>query len=351
MIISADMTGTNHSGLPTRCVFGLDGARPWACARVAGSPEDDPADFFDPRLFGSDTAYSLVGDGFGPRIGGRGDYSKKLMTIDPSPPTPVTRGRSANRWRSAVPVMALAAGLIFGTSAALARAEPPSTNEPSDLAGLIKARNSTVERLTAQAGDLSAVVEELERSNGSSSLSTRISREADELAPQVGLGAVSGPGVRVSLDDAGYTLDTLPEGYTVNDVVVHQQDVQAVVNAMWAGGAEAMMIQDQRIIASSAIQCVGNTLYLQGRVYSPPYTITAIGDVDSLTTSLEQDPIVENYRGWSETLGLGYDVNTVATVQMPGFASVPPPEFVRIVTPEGDIAPTTDGPPVPDLDQ
>ncbi len=350
MIISADITGTNHSGLPTRCVLGFEAGRPCASARVAGLPEDDPADFFDPRLFGSDTANSLIGDGFRHRIEGLGPYSKKSMTIDPSQPPPATSGRSARRWRSAVPAMALAAGLIFGTSAALARAEPPATSEPSDLAGLIKQRNTTVERLTAQAGDLSTEVEELERSN-SSTLSTQVSRQADALAPQVGLGAVRGPGVRVSLDDAGYTLDTLPAGYTVDDVVVHQQDVQAVVNAMWAGGAEAMMIQDQRIIASSAIQCVGNTLYLQGRVYSPPYTITAIGDVDSLITSLEQDPIVDTYRGWSATLGLGYTVDTLTTVQMPGFASVPPPEFVRISTPEDDGAATTEGRGTTDIDR
>lgn len=318
---------------------------------MAGLPEDDPADFFDPRLFGSDTAYSLIGDGICHRIVAPGVYPKKSMTIDPSPPSPTTSGRSVRRWRSAVPVMALSAGLIFGTSAALARAEPPATSEPSDLAGLIKQRNATVERLTAQAGYLSTEVEELERSSGNSSLSTQISRAADALAPRVGFGAVSGPGVRVSLDDAGYTLDTVPAGYTVNDVVVHQQDVQAVVNAMWAGGAEAMMIQDQRIIASSAIKCVGNTLYLQGRVYSPPYTITAIGDVDSLTTSLQQDPIVENYRGWSATLGLGYTVDTMATVKMPGFASVPPPEFVRISTPEDDGAATTESPGTTELDR
>lgn len=319
---------------------------------MAGLPEVELADFFDPGLgFGSDTTYSLFGDGFRHRIVGKGVYSKKVMRTDPSPQPAATSGRRARRWRSAVPIMALAAGLIFGTSAALARAEPPATSEPSDLAGLIKQRNSSVERLTAQAGALSAEVEELERSNGSSALTVQVSQQADALAPQVGLSAVRGPGVRVTLDDAGYTLETLPDGYTVNDVVVHQQDVQAVVNAMWAGGAEAMMIQDQRIIASSAVQCVGNTLYLQGRVYSPPYTITAIGDIDSLRTSLEQDPIVESYRGWSATLGLGYVVDPLSRVDMPGFASVPSPEYVRISLPGADSSTSTAEPDSADLDR
>ena len=67
----------------------------------------------------------------------------------------------------------------------------------------------------------------------------------------------------------------MPAGADPDDYVIHQQDVQSVVNALWAGGAEAMMLQDQRVISTSAVRCVGNTLILQGRVYSPPYVITA----------------------------------------------------------------------------
>ena len=62
---------------------------------------------------------------------------------------------------------------------------------------------------------------------------------------------------------------------------MHQQDIQAVVNAMWAGGAEAMTIQDQRVISTTGIKCVGNTVILHGVPYSPPYGISAIGDADA----------------------------------------------------------------------
>jgi len=233
------------------------------------------------------------------------------------------------RWGLAVPVMALAAGLLFGTSAALARSEPVTLTEPADLAGLIQQRGDKVESLAAEAGDLAREVRALERGPGEQGSFVGASRQADSLAPVVGVGPVRGPGLRVLLDDAGYSLDTLPAGYTVDDVVVHQQDVQGVVNALWAGGAEAMMIQDQRVVSTSAVQCVGNTLYLQGRVYSPPYRITAIGDVEALTESLEQDPIVQDYRGWSEALGLGYVVEPLSEVRMPGFGSAPRPEFAR----------------------
>src|SRR4029079_18747424 len=118
--------------------------------------------------------------------------------------------------------------------------------------------------------------------------------------------AVHGPGLKVELDDAH--LQSIPQGFTGDDLVVHQQDVQGVVNALWAGGAEAMMLQDQRVIRTSAVRCVGNTLILQGRVYSPPYTITAIGDVSRMRRSLDDSPEVAYYLQYVAALNLGWDV-------------------------------------------
>jgi uncharacterized protein YlxW (UPF0749 family) len=255
-------------------------------------------------------------------------------------PTPRT---TRHGWGWAVPVMALGAGLLFGTSAALARgADFPG--QPGSLPELIQQRTQQVEALSRDASRLSTQIDELERRSGTSIISTDISADADELAPVVGLGPVEGAALRVTLDDAGYTLDTLPEGYTVDDVVVHQQDVQGVVNALWAGGAEAMMIQDQRVVSTSAVRCVGNTLYLQGRVYSPPYVITAIGDLDAMSTSLAEDDIVSNYRAWSAALGLGYLVESLDTVRMPGFSGSVRPEHVQIVGPDSNSVDDTSTP-------
>lgn len=246
------------------------------------------------------------------------------------------RAWRSGRWHCAVPVMALGAGLLFGTSAALARASD-FEQEPSDLAELIQQRTVAVERLSEQVRDLDVEIERLEGERSGDS--GQVSALADELAPTIGTGPVQGPAITVTLDDAGYTEATLPEGYTVDDVVVHQQDVQGVVNALWAGGAEAMMVQDQRIIATSAVRCVGNTLYLQGRVYSPPYVISAIGDPERLATSLEQDPIVSTYRGWSETLGLGYVVQRQDSARFPGFEGAVRPEKVEVESEQTDPAP------------
>lgn len=237
-------------------------------------------------------------------------------------------------WRVLVPIMALGAGLLFGTSAALAEDDP---GEPETLAGLITERNAQVEQLSNRASELQADIEAASQVKPLAS-----QEEAQALAPMVGAEAVFGPGVQVELDDAGFTLETLPEGYTVDDVVVHQQDVQAVINALWAGGAEAMMVQDQRIISTSAVRCVGNTLYLQGRVYSPPYTITAIGDPERLQTALATDPTVSNYKAWADILGLGYKVSALEHVQLPAFTGSVREQYAKPLgpRPEAEETPT-----------
>jgi len=79
-----------------------------------------------------------------------------------------------------------------------------------------------------------------------------------------------------------------PAGVDDDDLVVHQQDIQGVVNALWSGGAEALTIQGQRVIATTGIKCVGNTVVLHGVPYAPPYVIEAIGDQAALESALEQ---------------------------------------------------------------
>ena len=101
--------------------------------------------------------------------------------------------------------------------------------------------------------------------------------------------------------------------------MVHQQDVQAVVNALWAGGAEAMTLMGQRVISTSAVRCVGNTVVLHGQVYGPPFVVTAIGDQDRMRTALDLEPGVELFQRYVERFGLGYAVTAQDEVRLPAY--------------------------------
>jgi uncharacterized protein YlxW (UPF0749 family) len=106
-------------------------------------------------------------------------------------------------------------------------------------------------------------------------------------------------------------------------LVVHQQDIQGVLNALWAGGAEAVAVADQRMLTTSAVRCIGNTLLLHGRTYSPPYRISAIGDQDRMLTALAAEPSVAVFRQYVHRYGLGYQVQRSSAVQVPAFAGSP----------------------------
>ena len=130
---------------------------------------------------------------------------------------------------------------------------------------------------------------------------------ADGRQSPAGFSDVRGPGVTVVLDDSPRRVgDGGPNNPKNDDLVVHQGDVQAVVNALWAGGAEAMSIMDVRVISTSAVRCVGNTLLLHGQVFSPPFKITAIGEPTALHRALESAEGVRNFRDAVADFGLGY---------------------------------------------
>lgn len=222
-------------------------------------------------------------------------------------------------WVVLVPLTALGAGLLFATSASTAQGTDLRADRHLQLTELIARERDDVERRQQEASALRSTVE-----GAAARVAQQDSRVADARAPApleaaAGLVPVRGPAVTVSLDDAPRQPGRPPLSDDPDDLVIHQQDVQAVVNALWAGGAEAMTLMGQRIVSTSAVRCVGNTVVLHGRVYSPPFVVTAVGDPAALRASLEDDPAVLSFRTFVELYGLGYSVQTEAEVDLPAY--------------------------------
>ncbi|MDQ0843940.1 DUF881 domain-containing protein [Streptomyces sp. V1I6] len=237
-----------------------------------------------------------------------------------SPQGPVRR----SKWRPVrlltAAVFALA-GLIFVTSFNTAKGTDLRTDDSllrlSDLIKQRSEKNGDLEESTsAVRGDVDALAQ---RDDGST--------EAEDaklaaLEKSAGTEPLKGSALTVTLDDAPPDARAAP-GYPepqANDLVIHQQDLQAVVNALWQGGAKGIRVMDQRLISTSAVRCVGNTLILQGRVYSPPYKVTAVGDQDALKKALADSPAIQNYQLYVEAYGLGWKVDENETVTLPGYS-------------------------------
>ena len=229
---------------------------------------------------------------------------------------PRPRGRT---WGVLVPLTTLAAGLLFATSAATAQGTDLRADRRLQLTELIARERADVAERERAAARLREVVQ-----SASAAAAAGDDRVADAGAPPelemaAGLVPVRGPAVTVTLDDAPRREGRPPLSEDPDDLVIHQQDLQAVVNALWAGGAEAMTLMGQRIVSTSAVRCVGNTVILHGRVYGPPFVVTAVGDPGSLRAALAADPGVAYFKTFVERFGLGYDVRTQRSVTLPAY--------------------------------
>ena len=206
-----------------------------------------------------------------------------------------------------VSLVLVAAGFLFATSASTARGTDLRAERTTRLVDLIRERQDEHDSRLDEVNDLRAEVDALGQQAAETDSTVADARAAaEQLAGAAGVTAVVGPGLTVRLDDAPRDPgEPLPPGITPDDLVVHQQDLQGVINAMWAGGAEAIQVMDQRLISTSAVRCVGNTLILDGRVYSPrstsPPSATPTACVGHWTRHLRSRPTVSGstWSGWA----------------------------------------------------
>ncbi|MEY5145123.1 MAG: hypothetical protein RL745_490 [Actinomycetota bacterium] len=220
-----------------------------------------------------------------------------------------------------------AAGLLFTASAITARGSDLRRDETASIADLVRARTFELTVLEGKVRKQQLKVDALAKQQDVPGLlSAR--RSFKRLAPRQGFGAVIGPAVRVDLDDAPPSMRNNPD-VNPDDLVVHQQDVQAVINAMWRGGATAVTVMGQRIISTSAVKCVGNTLLLQGRVYSPPYRIVGVGKTRNITRSIFDDDDVQVYRDYASAVGLGWRIQALKRYRAPAFVTLPIPAYAK----------------------
>jgi uncharacterized protein YlxW (UPF0749 family) len=214
------------------------------------------------------------------------------------------------------------AGLLFVTSFNTAKGTDLRTDASLlKLSDLIHERSRKNGELDESNAALRDQVEALAQPD-----SGRTTAEDERLAgleKDAGTQQLKGRAITVTLNDAPPDATAKLPGYPEPQpdyLVIHQQDLQAVVNALWQGGAKGIKVMDQRLISTSAVRCVGNTLILQGRVYSPPYKIQAVGDPEKLQQALADSPAIQNYMVYVNVYGLGWKVTEDGTVTLPGYS-------------------------------
>lgn len=237
----------------------------------------------------------------------------------PESPAGGSPGHRRSRWRIGTPIVVLLCGGLFVVSAMSSDGTDLRPGRYTDLASLVKDESDQYDALRQRAADLDDEVAELSAAIQDSDVD-RYQRRIAELRDPAGLVPRTGPGVTVTMSDAPEDVINATTG-NVNNLLVHQQDLQALVNALWSGGATAVTIAGQRVVSSTGIKCEGNAVLLQGVPYPQPYEVSAVGDQGELLRALEDDAYLQGYRADAADPqgGVGWDLALEDSITAPAF--------------------------------
>ena len=209
----------------------------------------------------------------------------------------------------------LAATLLIVVAAVQAHVRAPAADRNrADLAATVTSQTRAVDRLASQVAGLRAAVARLRDAQlAGSAAGARLSARIRAAELVSGTAAVTGPGLLVTLDDA-----PLSNASPRNRVV--DRDLQGVVNALWAAGAEAVSVNDQRLTASSAIRQAGDAILVNFTPVSAPYRVQAVGDDVAIETAFASSRSAGQMRSFAQLYGLRFDYSRKTTLRLPAAA-------------------------------
>lgn len=179
------------------------------------------------------------------------------------------------------------------------------------MATLLRQEREARVRLESQVATLRGELESYQREGPKvSKLTEAMTRELETMRIALGLRAMRGPGLLVRLDDPS----TQPKG--ANPVVVTYQDIVAVINELWAAGAEAIAVNGQRVTAITGLSQVGGTVVVNLQRLNGPFQIVAIGDPSTLERALNiRGGLIDGLRA----LGLSVTMTPRASIVVPAY--------------------------------
>jgi uncharacterized protein YlxW (UPF0749 family) len=221
-------------------------------------------------------------------------------------------------WRHSIALAAaigLTAALVTAAVLQVREGAPSDGRTRAELTERVVRTTALVEGLDASRDALASQADQLRESALDGTAADRnLVEEVSALEAAVGVAAVEGPGVEVTLQDG----PPAPAGDGGPDLArVLDTDIQLVVNGLFAAGAEAVSVNDQRITVLSPIRSAGEAVLVGFRPLTPPYTVTAVGPDDLGSTFAGSVARAELGR-LEATYGMGVDVVPLDSVEVPG---------------------------------
>jgi len=228
------------------------------------------------------------------------------------------------KWFQVKSIGLLFVGLALGLLLALQWRAPT----PARLAETSYGRDRTaltISRLEAEQATLKQQVSDLRqqldskqsRQVQSTELLGDLARELEYHKALAGLAPLTGTGVEAVLNDSNRQV--VPSAVNPELYLVHDYDLRDVVNLLWAAGAEAVSVNEERIVATTAIYCVGATIMVNDTRMSPPYVVRAIGPAEQQEALLRNPSFLSDLKSRVSLYGLEFRVARVNELLVPAY--------------------------------
>lgn len=200
----------------------------------------------------------------------------------------------------------------------------------SDLDGLqrtIEKEKAEIERLVALKNQLLEKSEQYEAAQAPEvSFESVLIDEIRLYKAFSGYSELAGPGIVIIVSDGERDLQA---GEDPNTLIVHDYDIRALIDDLRNAGAEAIAINNQRILlGKTELYCTGPTIRINNQVFAQPYIITAIGNRDRLI-EIAEGP--SGYAGLLRQIGLYVEVNSSINVKIPAYAEYKNPLYLNLL--------------------
>ena len=147
--------------------------------------------------------------------------------------------------------------------------------------------------------------------------------ELEKLKSQIALSPQNGDGAKIILADSSVTPVT-------TDTIVHAADLRDLINLIWASGATGISINDQRVSASTSIDCIVNTILINNARLSSPFVIVAVGRQDEILKMLNDQNILMDLRR-RQKLGVKFEYEPVKNYPLPSYDGSYNVQFSKII--------------------
>lgn len=205
------------------------------------------------------------------------------------------------------------AALAWAGQTTRTRAAADRSAELARIAANRQAHTAALERelsrLRERAGQLAA--------GGSSAPLRLVNAELERFGMLAGTVPARGPGVAVVLEDSPLAAED-PAGSL--DFRIQDIDIQLVVNELWHAGAEAVAVNGQRVVGTTAIRSAGEAILVNFKVLASPYRVEAIGPARPMRERFEASEVAQRFRKWTDLYRLGFRVRSSDDIRIPAYA-------------------------------